>query len=376
MPLPQPPASTPRDRAPGPRPDDDWGDLVGLLGPAGEAPWGPEGAVLPPAAPGNATGARGAAAADAPPEPPPTATPVLPAPVQAPAASGVLGDPVALLIPADQVVPAGRATPAEEAAGKEPAPDPAAGRPAPAEEWDWEAEQRRAPHPECAARGWAAVRERGRVRRLVRSMAAYGEPESWLDVDAGDGRFAAAARPLLPYTAFDGTGLGEDVGRARDAGVLDEAHRGTLPLLAGELAGRYDVVGLLHQLGDCPDPAAELAAARAVLRPGGLLLVEAPDPGCRTTALLGPWCLPHCAARPQPTAEAVRKLLTGLEFDILALDRVAGHVPRTLDALRAAAGLPGARAARRADRLLAPLARRTGFTNAYRIVARRPPLSP
>lgn len=346
MPLPQPPASAPRD--PARRPDDDWGDLVGLLGPAGEAPWGPEGAV-PPAAPRATRGARGQT---------PAAGTRLTAPLPAdPSAdSGGLGDPLALLIPAHQVVPADEAAPTDGLA--------------------WEAEQRRPPHPECAARGWAAVREAGRVRRLVGSMTAYGEPESWLDVDAGDGRFAAAARPLLPYTAFDGTGLGEEVERAGEAGVLDEAYRGTLPLLAGELAGRYDVVGLLHQLGDCPDSAAELAAARRVLRPGGLLLVEAPDPGCRTAGLLGPWCLPHCAARPQPTAEAVRELLAGLKFEVLAVDRVAGHVPRTLDALRAAAGLPGARAARGADRLLAPLLRRTGLANAWRIVARRPPLSP
>ncbi|WP_257001869.1 class I SAM-dependent methyltransferase [Streptomyces albidoflavus] len=277
------------------------------------------------------------------------------------AGSGGLGDPVALLIPAHQVVPADEAAP---------------GQPASTEGLAWEAEQRRPAHPECARRGWTAVREARRVRQLVRSVTAYGEPESWLDVDAGDGRFAAVARPLLPYTAFDGTGLGEEVERARADGVLDEAYRGTLPLLAGELAGRYDVVGLLHQLGDCPDPVAELAAARRVLRPGGLLLVEAPDPGCRTAGLLGPWCLPHCAARPQPTAESVRELLAGLEFDVLAVDRVAGHVPRTLDALRAAVGLPGARAARGTDRLLAPLLRRTGLANAWRIVARRPPLSP
>ncbi|MBF4136932.1 MULTISPECIES: methyltransferase domain-containing protein [Streptomyces] len=346
MPLPQPPASAPRD----PAPDDDWGDLVGLLGPAGEAPWGPEGAA-PPAPP---RGTRGPALAagtrvTAPPSP------------DTSAGSGGLGDPVALLIPAHQVVPADEAAP---------------GQPASTEGLAWEAEQRRPAHPECARRGWTAVREARRVRQLVRSVTAYGEPESWLDVDAGDGRFAAVARPLLPYTAFDGTGLGEEVERARADGVLDEAYRGTLPLLAGELAGRYDVVGLLHQLGDCPDPVAELAAARRVLRPGGLLLVEAPDPGCRTAGLLGPWCLPHCAARPQPTAESVRELLAGLEFDVLAVDRVAGHVPRTLDALRAAVGLPGARAARGTDRLLAPLLRRTGLANAWRIVARRPPLSP
>ncbi|NEC12563.1 class I SAM-dependent methyltransferase, partial [Streptomyces sp. SID8014] len=248
--------------------------------------------------------------------------------------------------------------------------------PVPADACAWEAEQRRPPHPDCAARSWRAVREAGRVRRLVQVVAAYGEPESWLDVEAGDGRFAAAARALLPYTAFDGTGLGGEVERARSAGALDEAYRGTLPLLAGELADRYDVVGLLHQLGDCPDPAAELAAARAVLRPGGLLLVEAPDPACRTAALLGPWCLPHCAARPAATAGTVRELLTGLGFEMLTVDRVAGHVPRTLEALWAAAGLPGARAARGTDRLLAPLLRRTGFANGFRIVARRPAVSP
>ncbi|MFF3522434.1 methyltransferase domain-containing protein [Streptomyces albidoflavus] len=346
MPLPQPPASAPRD----PAPDDDWGDLVGLLGPAGEAPWGPEGAA-PPAPPRGTRGPAPAAAGTRVTAPPSA---------DSSARSGGLGDPLALLIPAHQVVPADEAAP---------------GQPASTEGLAWEAEQRRPAHPECARRGWTAVREARRVRQLVRSMTAYGEPESWLDVDAGDGRFAAVARPLLPYTAFDGTGLGEEVERARADGVLDEAYRGTLPLLAGELAGRYDVVGLLHQLGDCPDPVAELAAARRVLRPGGLLLVEAPDPGCRTAGLLGPWCLPHCAARPQPTAESVRELLAGLKFDVLAVDRVAGHVPRTLDALRAAVGLPGARAARGADRLLAPLLRRTGLANAWRIVARRPPLS-
>ncbi|WPR50811.1 methyltransferase domain-containing protein [Streptomyces sp. S399] len=163
--------------------------------------------------------------------------------------------------------------------------------------------------------------------------------------------------------------------RARSAGALDEAYRGRCRCSRGA-GGRYDVVGLLHQLGDCPDPAAELAAARAVLRPGGLLLVEAPDPACRTAALLGPWCLPHCAARPAATAGTVRELLTGLGFEMLTVDRVAGHVPRTLEALWAAAGPPGARAARGADRLLAPLLRRTGFANGFRIVARRPAVSP
>ncbi|MFD4987782.1 methyltransferase domain-containing protein [Streptomyces sp. NPDC058374] len=294
-------------------------------------------------------------------------TPDAPAGEAAP--PGGLGDPMGLLIPADRVVLADDPQPVPGA--RPPGTGPVAGG-APAEDAAWEAEQRRPPHPECAARGWSAVREARRVRQVVRAVAAYREPESWLDVDAGDGRFAAAARRVLPYTAFDGTGLGAEVVRARAAGALDEAYRGALPLLAGELAGRYDVVGLLHQLGGCPDPQAELAAARAALRPGGLLLVEAPDPACRTAALLGPWCLPHCAARPALAPEAVLELLAGLEFELLAVDRVAAHVPRTLDALRAAAGLPGERAARTADRLLAPLLRRTGFANAYRIVARRP----
>ncbi|MEU3044359.1 methyltransferase domain-containing protein [Streptomyces diastaticus] len=430
MPLPPPPAAAPRDPVPVPRPADDWGDLVGLLGPAADAPWGPEGAVPPWAVPGRAAEARGGvpagggtgdapaggAAADAVAGPAPAgilpagggtadpgngetpararsgrtrvAAPAAPAEAAvtaggASAAPGGLGDPVGLLIPSGLVVPAGPTPPAAPPPdGPAPRPPSAVAGPSappvpvPADACAWEAEQRRPPHPDCAARAWRAVREAGRVRRLVQVVAAYGEPESWLDVEAGDGRFAAAARALLPYTAFDGTGLGGEVERARSAGALDEAYRGTLPLLAGELAGRYDVVGLLHQLGDCPDPAAELAAARAVLRPGGLLLLEAPDPACRTAALLGPWCLPHCAARPAATAGTVRELLTGLGFEMLTVDRVAGHVPRTLEALWAAAGPPGARAARGADRLLAPLLRRTGFANGFRIVARRPAVSP
>ncbi|MZD07556.1 hypothetical protein GTW43_21075 [Streptomyces sp. SID5785] len=128
--------------------------------------------------------------------------------------------------------------------------------------------------------------ERYRVRARVRAVAQYIEPEAWLDVGTGDGAFPGAAREELRYTAFDGTGTGAELERARRTGRVDEAYEGSLPELAGRLAGRYDAVSMLR----CPERRpergvaevrGELEAAREVLRGGGLLLLESagPPPG-------------------------------------------------------------------------------------------------
>ncbi|MFF9894307.1 class I SAM-dependent methyltransferase [Streptomyces longispororuber] len=230
-----------------------------------------------------------------------------------------------------------------------------------------------------------------RHRAAVQALAHLAEPESWLDVGTGPGHFPAAAKDVLPYTAYDGTDPGPAVEAARDAGHVEEAHRGRLPDLAPRLAGRYDVVSMVHHLERVPDARAELAAARTVLRPGGHLLIEAFDPGSRSARLLGRWWLPRAGARRPhllPLA-GLRATLDGLGLTVVDVERRAPHLPLDLTGatvLLLDRLLPRARLPRRVcawaaaplpalvhvlERLLAPLLVRTGFANAYRVVARR-----
>ncbi|WP_326752254.1 methyltransferase domain-containing protein [Streptomyces hirsutus] len=135
-----------------------------------------------------------------------------------------------------------------------------------------------------------ALRDAPRRRRATaRAMLRFGEPESWLDVGTGHGRFPDTAQEFFPYTAFDGTDLTARVERARVLGRVEEAHIGALtdPKLLARVAARYDVVSLLHHLEHTTDPRAELRAALDCLRPGGHLLIETLDPRCAFAALFG-----------------------------------------------------------------------------------------
>ncbi|GGR94671.1 methyltransferase type 12 [Streptomyces aureoverticillatus] len=248
----------------------------------------------------------------------------------------------------------------------------------------------------------------GRSRHLsgVRALSRFDEPESWLDVGTGRARFPAAAKEVLPYTAFDGLdsdpGLAEGVRRGR----VEEAHHGRLTELARHLAGRYDALSMVHYLQRRPDPRAELRAAATVLRPGGHLLIEAPDPESRSARLLGKWWASYRQPRHLhfvPLANLCREL-DELGFTVVDVDRRAPHVPADLGTAcalllnrvlpeadvpwrskppsRARLGLRRAASwasapllalAYAADVLLAPLLTRTGFANAYRVIARKEP---
>ncbi len=238
----------------------------------------------------------------------------------------------------------------------------------------------------------------------ARAMRALDEPECWLDVGTGRARFPALARQVLPYTSFDGLDPGRGVEQAVRRGRVEEGHRGTLTGLADALAGRYDALSLFHQLERAPDPRAELRAAKAALRPGGHLMIETTDPGCRYAKVLGKWWPSYAQPRHLhliPLAN-LRRELEELGFTVVGVERRAAHVPADLGGAlalllnrclpradvpwrarpahplrlrlrRAAWGacLPLLALALLLDALLAPLLTRTGFSNAYRLLARR-----
>ncbi|MER7108830.1 class I SAM-dependent methyltransferase [Streptomyces sp. NPDC000229] len=170
----------------------------------------------------------------------------------------------------------------------------------------------------------------GAYRGRVGLCAAHGvEPTAWLDVGAGHGHFCDSARSRWPHAVFDGLDQGDGIERGVERGWLDQAHRGRFTDLAGELAGRYDVVSMHHYLEHTRDPYAELDAAARVLEAGGHLLIEVPDPQWPVARRLGRhqlllWNQPqHQHLIPD------RNLIHALEardFEVVAVQRGAAHM--------------------------------------------------
>ncbi|MGW3492814.1 class I SAM-dependent methyltransferase [Streptomyces sp. NPDC001020] len=252
-----------------------------------------------------------------------------------------------------------------------------------------------------AARGSAR-----RHRAAARAILPFPEPESWLDVGTGHGRFPQVAKEVHPYTSFDGLDPTWRIETAYAAGRVEEAHRGHLtdPEILARLRSRYDVVSMVHHLEHTPDPRAELRAALTVLRPGGHLLIEAFDPACAFGTLLGKWWVSydqprHLQLMPLDNLQAELRTLgcaivttnrrePHTPYDIagaltLALGRVlpAPDAPwratpptrlqRGVRTVLAGATAPLTAGAAALDHAGAPLLRRTRFSNAYRVIARR-----
>jgi SAM-dependent methyltransferase len=214
---------------------------------------------------------------------------------------------------------------------------------------------------------------------------------------------SARPREAWPDTAFDGLDLSERLELAKEHGRINQGHRGFFRDLAGKL-DQYDVVSMFHYLEHTTEPRAELAAAHQVLRPGGHLVIEVPDPESPMGRVFGRrwagWLQPqHLNMIPIGN---LREALSQLGFTVLREQRAEAHdqnecvswvalllhggIPgldwpwrpnppsRFLRAFRTASlvmSLPVLVAARLTDVAVAPIVRRAGAANVYRVVARK-----
>jgi SAM-dependent methyltransferase len=246
------------------------------------------------------------------------------------------------------------------------------------------------------------ARNRSYYRSRAQTLKPFGTPESWLDVGTWQGQFCNVAREIWPQTTFDGLDMTKGVKLAEHRGWVERGYLGSFVDLAPDMAGSYDVVSMFHYLEHSTQPQRELEAARTALRPGGHLLIEVPDAQSRWATLLGKWWLPWL--QPQhlhfiPVANLRRRLeelgftvvleqhaephdpidLMGAVSMMLTTAAPARNVPwspnppnraqRLARAGMIAAGVPVLCAARLADRMIDPIGRRVGLSNAYRILA-------
>jgi ubiquinone/menaquinone biosynthesis C-methylase UbiE len=242
----------------------------------------------------------------------------------------------------------------------------------------------------------------GRARMV---LASAGTPKQWLDVGTGHGHFPQDAKRLLPDTEFDGLDMTDGVLLAQQEGRIGKSYHGNFVELAEEIAGQYDVISMYHYLEHTLDPGKEIAAARTALPAGGYLAIELPDPESAWSRLLGRWWTAWL--QPQhlhmmPIAN-LRARLTELGFTVVAEQRAEPHIAtdtvnaallivnaatiagenlawraaspsRFRKALRKTvfvASLPLVVAALIVDRVTAPIGRKRGMSNTYRVLARR-----
>lgn len=153
-------------------------------------------------------------------------------------------------------------------------------------------------------------------------------PDRWLDVGSGHAHFCLVAGGHFPDTSFEGVEQSSAIDDAARRGWIDRAHRGLFPEVAPDLAGRFDVVSMLHYLEHTRDPRAELDAAVTALAPGGLLMIELPDPECPSGSTLGPYWMPWLQPQHQHFLSIGRLEQALVERGFTILDRYrAPHTP-------------------------------------------------
>jgi SAM-dependent methyltransferase len=157
-------------------------------------------------------------------------------------------------------------------------------------------------------------------------------PRRWLDVGTAYGHLCAVARQRWPDATFDGIDMGDGIEEALRRGWVANGLRGSFPDLASGLADPYDVVSMYHYLEHTRDPRAELAAAAKVLRPGGHLTIEVPDPDDPWARRLGRWWVGWLQPQHQhflPCDNLVAALV-GAGFDVVSVERGPASTPADL----------------------------------------------
>jgi len=234
-------------------------------------------------------------------------------------------------------------------------------------------------------------------------VKAHAAPDKWLDIGCGHGHMFAHVRVALPTTKLVGLDFGDGVDIAEARGWIDESHRGLFPERAEGLAGEFDMVSMCHYLEHTVDLRPELSAANTVLRSGGHLLIEVPDPDSLFARILGRWWMPWFQPQHLNFASTVHmaELLREAGFEPLQWQTGRAHQPNDftlsfynmtrrinpkLDvpwraaptilnrAVHALLWIPGTvfvACGAVLDRLLNPIARRLHHTSQYRVIARK-----
>ena len=164
-------------------------------------------------------------------------------------------------------------------------------------------------------------------RQRVAMIRAHGAPRTWLDVGGGHGHFALIAKHLLPQTSFDVLDLSESVEIAEHRGWCRKGMRGLFPDYASSLSGQYDGISMSHYLEHVPDPLIELDAAAIVLKEGGLLMIEIPDPDSRIGKWLRGIWLPWFQPQHLHLLNTLNltRLLNDRGFEVCEVDRREAH---------------------------------------------------
>lgn len=124
------------------------------------------------------------------------------------------------------------------------------------------------------------------IERAVQALRRLGRGGRVLDVGCGVGVLAA----YLVQLGFDVVGIepAEHACRAARSQFALQVHQGTLHDVS--LApGTFDAVTFFDVLEHLPDPVADLRAARALLKPGGVVAAKVPNAASFQARLLRRW---------------------------------------------------------------------------------------